>query len=214
MYLPQLTTGPSSLAWAPDSRSLVYSMAGSLWIQKVDSTVAEQLTTGPGYDYQPDWSSDGKWIIYAKYDHSSIELWALDPTTRKAHPLTQDGAVNVEPRFSPDASRIAFVSTSFNGRFHIFTGRFVDGNLRDVQRLTGENRSPLPRYYYSPFDHEISPAWSPNGTEILFVSNRGHIYGTGGFWRMKPEPGAEAREIHYEETACDSRQRNRSRLLG
>ena len=77
MYLPQLTTGPSSLAWASDSRSLVYSMAGSLWIQKIDSTVAEQLTAGPGYDYQPDWSSDGRWIIYAKYDHSSVELWVV-----------------------------------------------------------------------------------------------------------------------------------------
>ena len=28
MYLPQLTTGPSAAAWSPDSRSLVYSMAG------------------------------------------------------------------------------------------------------------------------------------------------------------------------------------------
>jgi len=41
--------------------------------------------------------------------------------------------------------------------------------------------------------------------EILFVSNRGHIYGTGGFWRMKAEPGAEAREIHYEETNWKAR---------
>jgi len=205
MYLPQLTTGPSSLAWSPDSRSLVYSMAGSLWIQKIDSTMAEQLTAGPGYDYQPDWSSDGRWIVYSKYQQSSIELWVLDPTTRQAHALTHEGAVNVEPRFSPDGSRIAFVSTSFNGRFHIFTGRFAGGTLLDVQRLTGENRSSLPRYYYSPFDHEISPAWSPDGAEILFVSNRGHIYGTGGFWRMHAEPGAEAREIHYEETAWKSR---------
>ena len=49
MYLPQLTTGPSSVAWLPDSRTLVYSMAGSLWKQKLDSFEAEQLTAGPGY---------------------------------------------------------------------------------------------------------------------------------------------------------------------
>ena len=205
MYLPQLTTGPSAVAWAPDSKSVVYSMAGSLWVQKIDSTAAEELTAGPGYDYQPDWSPDGRWIVYAKYDKSAVELWAIDLQTKQAHALTDGGAVNLEPRFSPDSHSIAFVSTSFHGRFHIFMGHLVDGALHDVQRLTGENRSPLPRYYYSAFDHEISPAWSPDGTEILFVSNRAHIYGTGGFWRMKAQPGAEPREIHYEETAWKSR---------
>jgi hypothetical protein len=54
MYLPQLTTGPSSVAWLPASRGVVYSMAGSLWKQNVDSTAAEELTAGPGYDYLPD----------------------------------------------------------------------------------------------------------------------------------------------------------------
>ena len=205
MYLPQLTTGPGSAAWSPDSRTLVYSMTGSLWVQKTDSTVAQQITDGPGYDYQPDWSSDGHWIVYSKYDHDAVELWAVNADSHQTQQLTKNGAVNVEPRFSPDGHRLAFVSTLFNGRFHIFTAQFQNGALSDVQRLTGENRSPLPRYYYSAFDHEISPVWSPDGKEILFVSNRGHIYGTGGFWRMKVEPGAEAREIHYEETTWKAR---------
>jgi TolB protein len=205
MYLPQLTTGPSAVAWSPDSKSVVYSMAGALWLQRVDSDEAEQLTAGPGYDYQPDWSSDGRWVVYVKYDKSAMELWVLDLESRQAHALTNAGAVNVEPRFSPDGKQIAFVSTTYNGRFHIFAGRFEAGTLTDVQRFTGENRSSLPRYYYSGFDHEISPAWSPDGKELLYVSNRGHLYGTGGFWRMKAEPGAEAREIHYEETTWKAR---------
>src|SRR5215470_7967387 len=73
MYLPQLTTGPSSVAWAPDSRSVVYSMAGSLWRQQLDSAVAEQLTAGPGYDYQPDCSRDGQWAIYSSYAKDAVE---------------------------------------------------------------------------------------------------------------------------------------------
>jgi len=205
MYLPQLTTGPSAVTWAPDSRSVVYSMAGSLWQQKLDSTVAEQLSAGPGYDYQPDCSPDGRWVVYASYAKDAVELWVLNLETKRTQQLTTGGAVNLEPRFSPDGKEMAFVSTSFHGRFHIFVGQFSDGELKGVQRLTGENRSTLPRYYYSQYDHEISPAWSPDGKEVLFVSNRGHSYGTGGFWRMKAEPGAEAREIHYEETAWKAR---------
>ena len=205
MYLPQLTTGPSSVAWSPDSQALVYSMAGSLWKQKLDSTVAEQLTASPAYDYQADCSPDGRWVVYSSYANDAIELWALNLETRQSRPLTSGGAVNVEARFSPDGKRVAFVSTSYNKRFHLFVGQFANGELTNVKRLTGETRSDLPRYYYSEFDHEISPTWSRDGTDVVFVSNRGQIYGTGGFWRMKAEPGAEAREIHYEETAWKAR---------
>ena len=205
MYLPQLTTGPSAAAWSPDSKSVVYSMAGSLWRQELGPTTAQQLTAGPGYDYQPDWSSDERWVVFDRYDHDAVELWALDLREGRASQLTSGGAVNLEPRFSPDGKRLAFVSTSFKGHFHIFVGHFEDGRLSDVQQLTPERVSTLPRYYYSKVDHEISPVWSRDGSEILFISNRGHIHGTGGFWRMKAEAGSEAREIHYEETTWRAR---------
>jgi Tol biopolymer transport system component len=205
MYLPQLTSGPSSVTWSPDSSEVVFSMAGSLWRQKIESKAAQQVTDGPRYDYQPDWSPDGKSVVYCTYWKDAIELWLLDLATGKTEQLTSGGAVNVEPRWSPDGQRIVYVATGYNKRFHIFVGDVRDGHLENVARLTGETKSPLLHYYYSAFDHEISPVWSRDGKEILFVSNRGHIYGTGGFWRMKAEPGAEAREIHYEETTWRAR---------
>ena len=205
MYLPQLTSGPSSVAWSPDSKEVVYSMAGSLWRQKIDSGAAQQLTDGPGYDYQPDWSPDGKSVVYVSYQKDAMELWLLDLMSGKTQQLTRESAVNVEPRWSPDGKRVIFVSTSYNKRFHIFRADMNDGKLENVVRLTGETKSELPRYYYSAFDTEINPAWTRDGAEIIFISNRGHIHGTGGFWRMKAEPGAEAREIHYEETNWKAR---------
>src|ERR1700678_96853 len=115
MYLPQLTTGPSAAAWSPDSYSLIYSMAGSLWRQELRGAKAEQLTAGPGYDYQPDWSRNegGRWVGFARYDHDAIELWSLDLRDGQMRQMTFGGAVNVEPRFSPDGKRTAFVSTSY-----------------------------------------------------------------------------------------------------
>jgi Tol biopolymer transport system component len=199
MYVPQLTMGASAAAWSADSRSLVYSMAGSLWRQETGSTKAKQLTAGTGYDYQPDWSSDQRWVAFARYDHDAVELWSLDTRDGRTRKMTSGGAVNVEPRFSPDGKRLAFVSTSYRGHFHIFVGRFEDGLLSDVRQLTSENVSSLPRYYYSQVDHEISPVWTRDGSGILFVSNRGHIHGTGGFWKIKVEQGAEAADVHYQE---------------
>ncbi|HEY1471610.1 MAG TPA: CehA/McbA family metallohydrolase [Candidatus Acidoferrum sp.] len=205
LYLPQLTSGPSSLTWGPDSNELIYSMAGSLWRQKLETADTTQLTDGSGYDYQPDWSPDGKSVIYVSYEKNAMELWLLDLASGKSKQLTNGGAVNIEPRWSPDGKQLVWVSTRYNKRFHIFRADVNDGVLQNVVRLTGETTSPLPRYYYSQYDMEINPVWTRDGKEILFVSNKGHIHGTGGFWRMKAEPGAAAREIHYEETSWKAR---------
>jgi Tol biopolymer transport system component len=215
MFLPQLTGGPSSLAWSPDSTELVYSMAGSLWREKIGSGAAQQLTAAAAYDYQPDWSPDGRWVIYSSYRDDAVELWLLDLSSGATHALTHNGAVNVEPRFSPDGKRVAFTSTAYHKRFHVFVADIVDGALTNLRRLTGEHQSELPRYYYSAFDHEINPVWTRDGHDLVYVSNRNHIYGTGGFWRISADAGADlgedadrssnAREFHYEETNWKAR---------
>jgi TolB protein len=135
------------------------------------------------------------------YQKDAMELRLLDLPSGKTKLLTNGGAVNVEPRWSPNGKQIVWVSTRYSRRFHIFMADFADGELKNAVRLTGETSSSLPRYYYSAYDMEINPVWTRDGKEILFVSNKGHIYGTGGFWRMKAEPAAEPREIHYEETS-------------
>ncbi len=205
MYLPQATSGPSAVTWSPDGREVIFAMQGSLWRQRTDADEATQLTAGPGYDYQPDWSPDGRTVVYASYRDDAIELRLLDLASGRETQLLADGAVNVEPRWSPDGSRLAFVSTAHEGRWHLFVGAVRDGKLVDARRVTEDRDSGLPRYYYSVFDHYLSPTWSPDGSELLFISNRGHIWGSGGFWRMDAKPGARAREIHYEETTWKGR---------
>ncbi len=205
MYLPQATTGPSSVAWSPDGQELVFSQHGYLWRHRIGEGTAEQLTSGPGYDYQPDWSPDGRFVVYVAYEGDAMNLRLLDLTARMTPLLLADGAVHVEPRWSPDGRRLAFVSTSFQGRWHVFVGDFTDGRLSSVTRITEDHDSLLPRYYYSRFDHYLSPTWSPDGRELIFVSNRGRVWGTGGFWRMEARQGAPMRSLHDEETTWKAR---------
>jgi TolB protein len=205
MYLPQLTTGPSGAAWMPDGAALVYSMRGSLWRQRLGTTAATQLTAGGGYDYQPDVSPDGKWVAFDRYDGNAVELELLELSTGKVTPLTSNHAVNLEPRWSPDGSRLAFVSTAYEGRWHVYTMSVRDGRGTEPVRITTDRDSKLPRYYYSAYDHYLSPTWSPDGKELIVISNRGEIWGTGGFWRMRAEPSDSMRLIHFEETTWKAR---------
>ncbi len=205
MYLPQLTTGPSGAGWMPDGSTLVYSMRGSLWRQSLGGTEATQLTAGGGYDYQPDVSPDGKWVVFDRYDGNAVELELLELASGKISALTSNHAVNVEPRWSPDGSRIAFVSTAFEGRWHVYAMDVRDGTAGAPQRLTTDRDSKLPRYYYSVYDHYLSPTWSPDGKELILISNRGQIWGTGGFWRMRAEPTDSMRLVHFEETTWKAR---------
>ena len=69
-----------------------------------------------------------------------------------------------------------------------------------MRRITEDRESGLPRYYYNTVDQYFSPVWSPDGRELLAISNRGHIWGSGGFWRFPARSGGEPRDIHFEET--------------
>ena len=82
LYLPQLTSGPSSVAWTPDGASVIYSMQGSLWRQRTDSAVRRAADRRRGSDYQPDCSPDGRSVVFVRYDGRSMELMLLDLASR------------------------------------------------------------------------------------------------------------------------------------
>lgn len=201
LYIPQLTSGPSSVAWSADGHALFFSMGGSLWMQNITSETAEQLTDGNGYDYQPDCSPDGKQIVFVRYNGVAIELMLLDIASKEVYSLTNNNGVNLEPRWSPDGNRIAFISTAGTGHFLLYTTAIEKNKISDERCLTPDRKSLVKRYYYSAFDHAINPVWSPDGKEIYCISNREIIHGTGDLVAIHPGTGEPPRVILHEETS-------------
>ena len=198
MLIPQVTSGPGAASWSPDGRELVFAMQGTIWRQRLGTDEARQITDGPGYDAQPDWSPDGRRIVYVSYRNDAVELRLLELATGKDTALVANGAVNIEPRWSRDGRRIAYTSSAYEGRWHVFVVA-PDAGTASPSRITEDRDGGLARYYYGRFDQYLSPTWSPDGRELTLISNRGHVWGSGGFWRV-PAAGGTMRELHYEET--------------
>jgi TolB protein len=206
LYIPQLTTGPSSLSFTPDGTEIIYSMGGSLWRQKIGSDEAIELThPRAAYDYQPDVAPDGSSVLFSRYDGNAIQLWRLDLATGREQALTSGNAVNVEPRLSPDGKRIVWVSTEVTGHFNLFIADIGPDGLRGPRPLLGERKSEISRYYYSAYDHALNPSWTPDGKRILYVSNAEVAWGTGDIWSVAADDPKDRRKVLSEETSWSTR---------
>jgi TolB protein len=195
-YLPPAPgSTPWAPAWSPDGKYIAVSMQGSLWRVDPSTGAAVELTHDRTYDSSPAFSPDGKWLAYtADNDGRDIQLRILDLSTGQSHALTSGADVYLDPVFSPDGTRLAYVSTRPNGYFNIYVRPIRDGQWAgEPVALTSDNRYPRDRLYFGAWDIHAEPAWTRDGREILFLSNRDVPLGSGDLWRMPAEAGGAAR---------------------
>jgi hypothetical protein len=209
LYIPQLTTGPSSVAFMPAGDELIYAMQGSLWRRKiVGPNPGSYEVTHPAtaYDHQPDVSPDGQFVVFARYDGKGFELWRHDFASGAEHALTANGGVNLEPRISPDGRRIAFVSTGGTGHFNLKIADLAAAGLSNERFLVQPRESRIDRYYYSTHDHMINPSWSPDGQRVWFVTNAEIPWGAGWICSVAVEGGdPQCLDKHELETSWAAR---------
>ena len=209
-YLPPApSAAPWAPAWAPDGKQIAVGLYGSIWRIDLASREAFELTYDGHYHSSPDWSPDGKWIVYtADHGGHAIQLQILDLETGQSHALTDDSHLYADPVFSPDGNRLAYVSTEPNGYFNIYVRPIREGRWAGpATALTRDHSYGKNRLYFGEWDMHIQPAWTPDGKELLFLSNRGVPLGSGHVWRMPAErPGmARAEPILQEQSLYRTR---------
>lgn len=143
---------PPLLHWLPDE-------SGLLWSEMTNTSVAlRQLDLASGADawhhqvqlLNIDVASDGRIVGYVSPDEASGSLAVYDATFEPLIETEPD--LGEAPRWSPDASEIAFVLREQPGI------GLLDPDTGAWQRLTDAQDSDV--------------RWSPDGTRLSFVRNR------------------------------------------
>jgi len=128
-----------------------------IWAAKTNGTGAWKLTDGDAGALSP----DGAFVAFAKDGQIYRVRTAQGPPSKLDQPLIKEWGRNTTPRWSPDGSRLAFVSAREN---HSYVGVY-DAKTRHVT-------------YLAPgVDFDASPTWSPDSKRVAFIRRPGTPFG-------------------------------------
>ncbi len=148
-----LKNGVSSFQWSPDGKRLACVSRIGLSDNRAESKDRSDVRHYSHISYK---FNDSGW-----FDDRRTHIWIVDAKTSAAKQITTgDDWNDSDPQWSPDGTKIAFVSNR--------TGKEYDENRNtDVWMISAEG-GPLTKIS----DHEEadnSPRWSPDGKTIAFV---------------------------------------------
>jgi Tol biopolymer transport system component len=141
-------------AWSPDGSSLCYNDFNDLWVVPSAGGEARRLVEHQETDRYPVWSPSGRYAYFDSFREGALALWRVEVDSGVPVRLTLGTGPESQPTISENGRRIAYSTYWFNMDLEI-----IDLETRQRTRIPGP-------------DKEISPVFAPDGSEIVFSSER------------------------------------------
>ncbi|HJZ13255.1 MAG TPA: hypothetical protein VJ521_13955, partial [Acidobacteriota bacterium] len=106
----------------------------NIWIHSLKDGSVRQMTTGPGGDYQPNWSPDAKSLVFFSNRSGEPAIWLLHCANGNLKQLTKNKRMNINPFFSPDSKWIAYHGDE-TGRPEVWIMRADGSEKRQITRI-------------------------------------------------------------------------------
>jgi len=157
----------------------------NIYIADYDGANTVRVTTTPGQlNINPNWSPDGRSIAYTRFGRILPQIIVSNLYLGTRETLTDEKSQAFLPVFSPDGTKIAFMSDRGGRGMDIYV---MNRDGSGVRRLTSTGQP------------NSTPTWSPTGTQIAFTSGR---TGAPQIWVMDTE-GLNVRRLTFGDSSAD-----------
>jgi hypothetical protein len=168
-------------SWSPDGTKIPFVDGGGLWVMNADGSLRHQIAStnsdGPvvgitvdGEESHPTWSPDGTKIAFAR-SHCAADPQLFCTSVLETIDADGTGETNIvssrnpnplDPKWSPDGTKIAFAGWSYATNFCCGDIYTVNPDGTGVTQLTN-----------TPDMDDNSVDWSPDGYKLLAAADSG-----------------------------------------
>lgn len=167
-----------TLTWAPDNKRIAFSIKSdgfdAIYIVDTDDEETQELPVRLEGITSVSWSPDGDLIAFVGHTENQSDIYIYDLSKRELTNLTNDLYTDSDPIWSWDGSEIFFAS---DRNLSFGPNRMVNDDVETLNYSETDIYSVNPktkiitRYTNENLSDESSPVISPDGKELMYVSD-------------------------------------------